>query len=155
MSRTDEAAKLGDAIDNLAEITKALRDDRRRERTDERYADPEFQAEIAAKRRPLRKMPFAAFVRAVPDLGAAFQTKVPSNFWSLMGAEEGRAARIDVLCPCGATPHPVDYPSPCPGAERNACPRWYLYDARDVRVAFSPPRGAPTPQPEEEAGAEG
>lgn len=131
---------LAAALERLADVLGRDVSDRRQRDRDAKYADPEFQAELEALRRPLRKMPFGAFVRSVPGLGEAFAVKVPSNFWAL---NEGV---VDVSCPCSALPHPDQWPAPCPGAERNGCPRWYLFDGENVRVAFSPRGGAPAPQ---------
>lgn len=131
--------QLAEALERLAGVLERDVHDRHRRDLDAKYSDPGFLAEIEARRRPLRKIPFGAFVSRIPDLAAAFQVKVPGQFWALM---EGR---VDVACPCGATPHPGDWPEACPGAEHNACPRWYVFDGEDVRVAFSPPRGTPVP----------
>lgn len=136
--------QLADAIGNLADVAEHFRQDRAAERREARYTDPELVAEFESKRRPLRKMPFGAFVRNIPDIAEAFRVKVPSNFWTDF---EGR---VEVPCPCkGATIHPTQWPAPCPAADRTGCPRWYLYDGENVRVAFSPKGGAPTPQPDE------
>lgn len=103
--------------------------------------DPLLVAEAEARGRPLRKPPFAAYARGIPELAEAFQTKVPTNFWTTV---EGRH---EVACPCGNTPAVTTFPAPCGSAE---CPRWYVYDERDVRVAFSPKGGAPVPQDDED-----
>lgn len=130
---------------SIAGLDAALRDvtrERHLDRLRAEYEDPEFRANLEAHRAPLRSaFSFAAVARGIPEMAEAFQTKVPSNFWSMM---EGR---LDVLCPCKAIPHPGIFPEPCPGEE---CPRWYVYDGRDVRVAFSPRGGAPVPQDDEE-----
>lgn len=133
---------LAAALDRFATATERLVRQQELTRSDARDADPVRQAEHAALRRPLRKLPFGSWVRGVPGLGAIFETKVPVRFWA---TSEGR---IDVCCPCGATPHPDAWPEPCTGAEHHSCPRWYLFDGRDVRVAFSPKGGAPTPEEE-------
>lgn len=140
-----QMTELASAIEALASVAAGYRRDRIQERRDALRADPEMQAEFEAKRRPLRKMPFAAFVPQIPEIAEAFRVKVPGNFWSVT---EGR---IDVPCPCkGATVNPTSWPAPCPAVERTGCPRWYVFDGRDVRVAFSPRGGEPTPQPEPE-----
>lgn len=136
--------ELAAALERLAGVLEVDVRNRRSRDWDRKYRDPEFVAEVEAKRRPLRKMPFGAFVHRIPELAEAFTVKVPGNFWTHM---EGR---VEVPCPCkGATVHPTEWPAPCPAAERTSCPRWYLFDGEDVRVAFSPRGGAPTPQDDE------
>lgn len=143
MNAAESQAMLAEALDRLGRTLDADVRDRRRRDAEARERDPEFQAELEAKRRPLRKWPFAAVVRGIPELAGAFQTKVPGNFFTI---SEGR---VEVPCPCkGATVFPALTPSPCPAAERTGCPRWYVFDGEDVRVAFSPRGGAPTPQDE-------
>lgn len=140
-----DSATLAAAIDRLAAATEADARERREAAQRARHENPEFRADLEALRRPLRKMPFGAFVSRIPELADTFEVVVPTNFWSLM---EGR---IDVACPCGATPHPGEWPAPCYGVEGKDCPRWYVYDGRDVRVAFSPKGGAPVPQDDDES----
>lgn len=137
---THWATDLAVAIDRLAAAQE--RDTIERRARDNRAVT---EAGYAARRRPLRKMPFAAFIPRIPELAEVLQLKVPTSFWANTGSE------IDVACPCGATPHPGEYPAPCPGAD---CPRWYVYDGRDVRVAFSPRGGAPVPEDPEVLEAE-
>lgn len=135
---------LAAALDRLAGAVERDASDRRKRDWDRKYSDPEFVAEVEARRRPLRKMPFGAFVRNIPELAETFTVTVPGNFWTQI---EGR---VEVPCPCkGATVHPTEWPAPCPAAERTSCPRWYLFDGENVRVAFSPRGGAPTPQDDE------
>lgn len=132
---------LAESLERLAGVLEADVRGRKQRDLDRRYSEPEFVAELEARRRPLRKMPFGAFVRNVPELAETFITKVPGNFWTVI---EGR---VEVPCPCkGATVHPTPWPAPCPAAERTGCPRWYLFDGEDIRVAFSPRGGAPVPQ---------
>ena len=137
--------ELAAAIGALAGAVDAVRRDRREERLEARYSDPAFLAEQEARRRPLRKMPFGAFVAGIPDLAEAFQAKVPGNFWTVIEGE------VQVPCPCkGGIAAPRRWPEPCPAAERTGCPRWYVYDGRDVRVAFSPRGTEPVPIPDVE-----
>lgn len=144
MNVAESQALLADALDRLGSTLDADVRDRRRRDAEARERDPEFRAELEAKRHPLRKWPFAAVVRGIPELAEAFQTKVPGNFFTVI---EGR---VEVPCPCkGATVYPALEPAPCPAAERTDCPRWYVFDGEDVRVAFSPRGGAPTPQDDE------
>lgn len=136
---------LAGALERMTEVAEGLLQDRRRAAMEAHWEAPEARAEREAKRRPLRKMPFGAFVRSIPDIAEAFVTKVPGNFWAY---NEGL---VTVPCPCkGATVYPRQWPAPCPAAESTGCPRWYLFDGEDVRVAFSPVGGAPSPQDEDQ-----
>lgn len=136
--------ELAAALERFAAVLDRDVTDRRLRDAAARDADPGFRAELAARRRPLRKMPFGAFVNQIPEIASAFEVKVPGNFWTI---SEGR---VEVPCPCkGATVYPTQWPAPCPAAERTGCQRWYVFDGENVRVAFSPKGGAPTPQEDE------
>lgn len=128
---------LAEAVERLAraaelqlQATREQIADARRREAQARHATPEFQAEMEAIRRPLRKFSAAAFVRAAPQVyGEAFGSAVPGEFFTQVA--DGTYL---VACPCG-TDHVVDgrgYPS---GAE---CGRTFMYDGDNLRVAFTP-----------------
>lgn len=78
-----------------------------------------------------------------------FSRKIPSGAWA-----EVEAGTAEIACPCGedcrvqlAVPRMCDRAAAGDDPEKARCPRAYLWDGAEVRVAFSPhPQRIPNPQ---------
>lgn len=78
-----------------------------------------------------------------------FSRKIPSGAWA-----EVDAGTAEIACPCGeeclvqrAIPRMCDEAAAGDDPEKARCPRAYLWDGEDVRVAFSPhPQAIPNAQ---------
>lgn len=123
---------LSEAIQKLADVSAAqlavMRAQEARARRAE-FERPDFQAELAAKRKPLRKFSAAAFIRAAPEVFAQFNAIVPVDFYSQYDENT-----IMVDCPCGEQHGLGTRGYPVGGA----CGRYFLYDGENVRVALGP-----------------
>ena len=116
-----------EVLDTLQHIATGIAEHNEREREAARNT-PEARAEWEAIRRPLRRMPFTVYARAIPDLlrAIASGTVVPDTYLTRS------ATATEIACPCGEKPTVADTPSFC------ACGRAYATVGRDVRVLFSP-----------------
>lgn len=122
--QADVLARLADAIERQnVLVAEQLRAERLRT-----LSRPEIDAEIVARRKPLRPFSPQALLRAAPFAYAeAFNAKVPGDFLTI------REDHIGVRCPCGDE-HRVGHEGyPC-GAP---CGRYFLFDGADVLVASS------------------
>lgn len=73
------------------------------------------------------KLDFLAICRAMPQIAVQFARTIPAEFWTMIEADVA-----EVCCPCGNSPHvPKLVPTEC------ACPRFFLYDGTNMRVAHT------------------
>jgi hypothetical protein len=118
---------LTDAIQALTGVAAAQLDELREanaDRREQRWRDPEFAAERAARRAPLHHTTFAQVLQS-PALAAPFTKEIPGEFWAQ--AADGLA---EVACPCRAVPQlRLAEPAWCD------CGRAFLYTGTAVRVA--------------------
>lgn len=126
-------SKLPQAVEALTRVSEAQLEAARAERrrldrreAAERFESAEFQADLAAARRPMRRLSARAFIRAAPWVfAAAFDGEVPPEYFVQIA--DGAFA---VACPCGVD-HIVGGDGYPMGAE---CGRYFLYDGESMRV---------------------
>lgn len=145
---------MSETLERIADVLERIEERQQHqslaERTrEEECREQERRSRIGADTGEPRQLSIVPVANAIPGLLQNFSRRIPGVAWA-----EVDDGVVEIACPCGGecrvqitVPRMCDRAAAGDHPETARCPRAYLYDGRDVRVAFSPhPQSTPNPQ---------